>query len=68
MTVARIRFKKDQDPVEVLFLESARIYHLLKTNDKYPGILMRLEDTAYKKESIRVYFASIDSDTIEETD
>lgn len=66
MTVARIRFRGDQEPVEVLFLESARIYHLLKNNDRYYNILKKLEDASFKKESIRVCFVSIESDVIEE--
>jgi hypothetical protein len=66
MTVARIRFREDTDPVEVLFLESARIYHLLKTNNEYYNTLKKLEDSFLKKGSIRVCLRSIDSDIIEE--
>jgi hypothetical protein len=66
MTVARIRFTEDPHPVEVLFLESSRIYHLLKTNDRYYSILNKLEETSFKKKPIRVCFESIDSDIIEE--
>ena len=66
MTVARIRYTEDLDTVEVLFLESSRIYHLLKSNDKYLGILKKLEETSYGKKSVRVCFMSIESNIIEE--
>ena len=43
MTVANIRKGEDDDFVEVLFLESARFYRLLKKNPAYDTILRKLE-------------------------
>jgi hypothetical protein len=66
MTVARVRFTKDADFTEVLFLESSRIYHLLRTNPEYQSILRKLEQASSDVKPIRVCFDSIESDVIEE--
>lgn len=65
MTVARIRFAKDADFTEVLFLESSRIYHLPKANKEYHRLLRKLEQASSDVRPVRVCFASIESDVIE---
>lgn len=65
MTVARIRFVKDADFTEVLFLESSRIYHLPGANKEYHSILRKLERASSDVRPVRVCFASIESDVIE---
>jgi hypothetical protein len=66
MKVAKIRFKNESDFVEVLFLESARIYRLLRTNMKYHSVLKELEHSSSEGRPVKVCFESIDSDIIEE--
>ena len=66
MTVARIRFTKEADFTEVLFLESSRIYHLPAANKEYQSILRKLEKAFSEGKSVRVCFDSIESDVIEE--
>ena len=66
MTVARIRFAKDADFTEVLFLESSRIYHLPKANKEYHSILRKLEQASSEVKTVRVCFNSIESEVIEE--
>ncbi len=66
MTVAKIRFTKDADFTEVLFLESSRIYHLPTANKEYHSILRKLEQASSDVKSVRVCFDSIESDVIQE--
>ena len=66
MTVANIRRKKEDDSVIVVFLESARFYRLLKKNRAYGAIIQKLEKALSNRTPIRVGFASIESDIIEE--
>jgi len=66
MTVADIRRKDGADFIEVLFLESARFYRLLKENRAYSDILKKLEYALSEAELIKVGFESIESDVIEE--
>ena len=66
MTVANIRRKEDDDFIEVVFLESARFYRLLKKNRAYGTIVRKLEKALSDRRPIRVGFASIESDIIEE--
>lgn len=66
MTVANIRRKEDDNFIEVVFLESARFYRLLKNNRAYDNIIRKLEKALSDRRLIRVGFASIESDIIEE--
>lgn len=66
MTVANIRRKEGADFVEVVFLESARFYRLLKENRAYRDILAKLEKALSDGKPLKVGFTSIDSDIIEE--
>ncbi len=54
MTAAHIRELQGAEFVEVMFLESARIYKLVKGNSKYEEILKRLREAVEKKRTVRV--------------
>jgi hypothetical protein len=66
MTVANIRIEEKAEFVEVVFLESARFYRLLRENSAYGGILKKLENAFLNGKPIKAGFTSIDSDIIEE--
>jgi hypothetical protein len=68
MTVAHIREAKGIDYVEVVFLESSRFYRLLKENRAYDETLRMLRDSMAKRQVLKVRFASLESDVIEETE
>lgn len=65
VTVAEIRELKQADFVEVIFLESARFYRLLKKNPKYEVILVTLREAQASRTKVRVRSTSPDGDTIE---
>lgn len=66
MTVAHIREQKGVDYVEVVFLESARFYRLLRENPAYDEALRLLRDVMTKGQVLKVRFASLDTNIIEE--
>lgn len=66
MTVAHIREPEGADYLEVVFLESARFYRLLRQNPKYDEIVRLLRDAMAKGRVLKVRCASLDSDVIEE--
>ena len=66
MTVAHIREQKGADSVEVVFLESARFYRLLRKNPVYDKVLRRLRDAMTKGHVLKVGIASQESDIIED--
>ena len=65
LTVARVRGRDEADHVEVLFLESARIYRLLRERPDFDELLDRLR-LAEGGGTLRVELASPDSDVIED--
>jgi len=44
LTVARVRERPGLDFVEVMFLESARIFHLSRTHDRFDQLLSKLQE------------------------
>lgn len=66
MRVAHIRERKDEEHLEVMFLESARIYKLFKKNPAYLEILGALRAALAKKSVLRVRCAAKESDVLEE--
>jgi hypothetical protein len=66
MTPAHIREPREADYVEVVFLESARFYRLLKSNPMYEHIVTLLRDAIGKKRALLVRCTSPESDTIVE--
>jgi hypothetical protein len=66
MRLAHIREPEGAKYLEVMFLESARIYKLFKENPAYEEILGHLRGALGKKIALRVRSASAESDVIEE--
>ena len=64
MTLATIREPPAADYVEVLFLESARIYHLARSHPKFHDILNVLRATSAGTTRVEVHLASANSDVI----
>jgi hypothetical protein len=66
MTVAHIRQPKEADHFEVMFLESARFYRLLKKNPQHLELLSLLQASKRKRHTVKVGFAAPGSDVIED--
>lgn len=66
MTVAQIREETGADPVQVIFLESARFYTLLRTNPQFDAFLQRLRDAMTKGRGVQVRMTSPHGDIIED--
>lgn len=62
LTVAQVRGSDEDDQVEVLFLESARIYTLSRKRSDFDEVLARLAPGR----PVSVGLASLDADVIEE--
>jgi hypothetical protein len=62
LTVAQVRGSDDDDHVEVLFLESSRIYTLSRKRSNFDEVLARLASGR----SVTVGLASLDADVIED--
>ncbi len=66
MTPAHIREPQGADYIDVVFLESARFYKLLKKNPAYDAIVRLLRECISHKRPLQVRCASPESDVIEE--
>ena len=67
MTVAHIRERKGAKYMEVVFLESARLYKLPKVQPSVDKIILgQLRDAMAERRVVKVQLASPDSDVIEE--
>jgi len=66
LTVANIRERKGPGDLEVVFLESARLYKLTKANPSFDKIQGHLRDALATRRVLKVRFASQDSDVIEQ--
>lgn len=66
MTVAQIREDAGADFIEVVFLESARFYKLLKKNPAFEKMLGLLQDSLKRNRVLKIHLTSIDSDIIME--
>ena len=62
LTVARVRGHEEEDHVEVLFLESARIYRLPRARPDFDELLGRLREG----ETVQVAFTPPDGDVIDD--
>lgn len=62
LTVAHVRGSEDDDYVEVLFLESARIYLLERKRPDFAELLSRLREA----QTVRIAVAPPDGDVIED--
>jgi hypothetical protein len=68
MTAANIRELKGAEYVEVMFLESARIYKVFQSNSKYEEILKRLREAVNKRHLVRVQLNLPHGDVIEDAE
>jgi hypothetical protein len=66
MTVAHIREQTQGEAVEVMFLESARFYRLLKSKPNFNAMLERLRDARQKRQPVEVVVAAPGSDLIDD--
>ena len=67
MTVAHVREPDHHaDHVEVLFLESARVYELTKTHPDFDTLLERLQDAMAQQQLVKVRLRSSESEVIED--
>jgi len=66
MRVAHIREREDSKYLEVMFLESARIYKLFKENPAYNETVRELWAALGKKCAVQVRCVAVESDVIEE--
>jgi hypothetical protein len=66
MTVARIRERTGADSVDVMFLESARIYKLARSNPSFDRILAQLRNAMARRRPLTIRLASLDSDVIDD--
>lgn len=64
MTPAHLREPKGAEFVEVMFLQSARIYRLFKKNPKYDEICGRLREAVEAKCTVRVQLSAPQGDVI----
>ena len=65
MTVAQIREPGGPDAMEVVFLESAHFYRVLRSNPAFNDILKRLRDAGKEGRALTIELASLESDIIE---
>ena len=68
LTVASLRGADEDEHVEVLFLESARIYLLARARPDFGGLLERLRQAEATGRAVRISLASADSDLIEDVE
>lgn len=66
LTVAAVRGPEDGDHVEVLFLESPRIYRLARGHPDFDDVLERLRRSERDGAPVKVSFTSVESDEIEQ--
>lgn len=66
MTVARVRQRAGADSVDVMFLESARIYKVPKAHPRVQAILDKLTDAMSQHRAVMVTLASHASDVIQD--
>ncbi len=65
MQVAQVREPEGADHVDVVFLESARFYRLMKTNATFAESYALLREALAKGELLTIRLASLESDVIE---
>lgn len=64
MTPAHLRERKCEEFVEVMFLQSARIYKLFKKDPKYEEIQGLLREAVAAKRTVRVQLSAPQGDVI----
>lgn len=64
MTVAHIRENAQPDAVEVMFLESARFYRLLRSDSNFKALLECLREAEQKQKPVEIAVTSPGGDLI----
>lgn len=54
LTVAQVRDRAGMDFVEVMFLESARIFHVSRRHEHFDQLLSRLLESEARKRALRI--------------
>lgn len=65
MQVAQVREREGADHVEIVFLESARFYRLMKTNATFAESYELLQASLEHRELLTIRLASLESEVIE---
>ena len=68
MTVARIRERPGADSVDVMFLESARVYRLVRSHPRFDHILASLRDALARRRPLTVRLPALDSGDIDDVE
>jgi len=68
LTVARVREQPDLNYVEIMFLESPRIFHLSRSHERFEQLLARLQHANVTRRISRVTFAAPESGDIAEVE
>ena len=66
MTVAHIRERREAASVDVMFLESARVYKLPRAHPSFDRVLGQLRDAVAHRRVLHVTLVSPDSEIIED--
>lgn len=66
LTVARLRVPERADHLEVLFLESARIYRLARDREDFDVLVDRLRASEAEGRPVSVAIASLHDDLVED--
>jgi hypothetical protein len=66
LTVAQVRPGAEPDHVEVLFLESAQIYRLPRSHERFDELAARLDAAGGAGRTVRVVFLSPGSNVIDD--
>lgn len=66
MTVARVRERPGEGSVDVMFLESARVYRLSRARPDFHRLLGLLQGAKARRRPLKVRLPSLDSDVIDD--
>jgi hypothetical protein len=68
LTVAHVRDRPDRDFVEVMFLESSRIFRLSRSHERFEQLLSRLQQAGVSGRTSRVSFTAPDGADIDDVE
>jgi hypothetical protein len=68
LTVAHVRDRPDMDFVEVMFLQSARIFHLSRSHERFQQLLSRLQQAETSGRAANVTFTAPNGGDIEDVE
>ena len=68
LTVAHVRERPGMDFAEVMFLESARIFHLSRSHRRFDELLSKLREAHGTKRALRVKFTKAHGGDIDDVE